>query len=145
MHIVNMYLNMKYNVLVYDSRGHGESEPTACTLGFYEKNDLDSACEYLIKNYQVEEISFHGQSMGAITILLYLNVLQVKSHNQLFKRAVLDCPASHMPRQMNNYYSKYFALPRFFFMFGMTYFLKKLNHYSGRNIIPIRRIYKSWR
>jgi len=45
--IADRFLERGFDVLVYDSRAHGESEGDACTYGYYEKNDLRKALDLL--------------------------------------------------------------------------------------------------
>ncbi|MEX2117480.1 MAG: alpha/beta fold hydrolase [Bacteroidota bacterium] len=56
-----------YNVLLYDSRAHGESGGTFCTYGYYEKHDVSSAIAFLQskKGLKVGHIGVFGTSMGA--------------------------------------------------------------------------------
>ncbi len=50
-----------YDVLAYDSRAHGASEGTACTYGYYEKQDLRRALDALGS----PEAVLFGSSLGA--------------------------------------------------------------------------------
>jgi len=56
-----------FNVFLYDSRGHGESEGNYCTYGFFEKYDLSAAISYLESRTDIPRGSFgvFGTSMGA--------------------------------------------------------------------------------
>jgi pimeloyl-ACP methyl ester carboxylesterase len=36
-----------YDVLAYDSRGHGRSQGRFCTYGYYEKRDVSAALDML--------------------------------------------------------------------------------------------------
>jgi fermentation-respiration switch protein FrsA (DUF1100 family) len=58
-----------YSVLMFDLRGHGESEGSKKSGGYYEKRDLLGAVEYA-KGRGFEDIGVLGFSMGAITSLL---------------------------------------------------------------------------
>jgi dipeptidyl aminopeptidase/acylaminoacyl peptidase len=60
-----------YNIFLYDSRRHGESEGTYCTYGFYEKKDLTDAINYLEsrKDLHSGKIGVFGTSMGAAVAL----------------------------------------------------------------------------
>ncbi len=58
-----------YNVLTFDLRGHGESEVTKISRGYYEKRDLLGAIDYL-KGRGYDDIGVLGYSMGAgITLI----------------------------------------------------------------------------
>ncbi len=56
-----------YNVFLYDSRRHGESEGEFCTFGFYEKIDLENVINYLQSRTDISlgKIALFGTSMGA--------------------------------------------------------------------------------
>ncbi len=59
-----------FNVLMYDSRAHGESGGAYCTYGYYEKYDVQKAIDALEKlakekHYTLGKIGIFGTSMGA--------------------------------------------------------------------------------
>ncbi|MDP1678131.1 MAG: alpha/beta hydrolase [Bacteroidota bacterium] len=63
-----------FNVLIYDSRAHGESGGRYCTYGFHEKFDVQKAIDYLLsldkeKNIFIGKIGVFGTSMGAAIAL----------------------------------------------------------------------------
>jgi fermentation-respiration switch protein FrsA (DUF1100 family) len=58
-----------YNVLMFDLRGHGESEGNRMSAGYYERRDLLGAVEY-IKGRGLEHIGVLGFSVGAVTTLM---------------------------------------------------------------------------
>ncbi len=55
-----------FNIFLYDSRQHGESEGYYCTYGFYEKHDVSAVISYLQsrKDIKVGKIGIFGTSMG---------------------------------------------------------------------------------
>jgi len=61
--------DLGYNVLLYDARGCGESEPTPITFGFHETRDLLGALQWL-QTRGMTRIGCVGSSQGAATILL---------------------------------------------------------------------------
>lgn len=68
-----IYLDLGFNVLIYDLRGHGENEPTYCTYTVRERKDLRE----LIKDTRsrhpdMELLGLHGESLGAATSLAVL-------------------------------------------------------------------------
>lgn len=67
---INFYKRLGYNVLLVETRAHGNSEGKYCTYGYYEKDDLNRWIEYLDNKYENLEIGLHGQSMGGATVLL---------------------------------------------------------------------------
>ncbi|WP_425059526.1 hypothetical protein SCACP_01190 [Sporomusa carbonis] len=69
-----MYLDKGYNILIYDSRAHGESGGSCTTWGYYEKYDLDQWVDWLEKKYPNGVIGVHGVSMGAATALMHASL-----------------------------------------------------------------------
>ncbi len=55
-----------FNIFLYDSRQHGESEGYYCTYGFYEKHDVSAIISYLQsrKGIKIGKIGIFGTSMG---------------------------------------------------------------------------------
>ena len=68
-----MYLDLGFNVILYDLRGHGENEPTFCTYSIRERRDLealirDSRARYL----EAKLFGIHGESLGSATSIAVL-------------------------------------------------------------------------
>jgi uncharacterized protein len=59
-----------YNVLTFDFRAHGLSEGKHISAGYYEKNDLLGAIDYIRNNGIVSQIGVLGFSMGAAISLM---------------------------------------------------------------------------
>jgi uncharacterized protein len=74
MKYADIYLDKGFNVLVYDSRGYGESGGGITTFGFYEKHDLDSWVDFISAKYADGIIGVHGESMGGATALLHSKI-----------------------------------------------------------------------
>jgi fermentation-respiration switch protein FrsA (DUF1100 family) len=55
-----------FNIFLYDSRQHGESEGYYCTYGFYEKHDVSAVISYLQSRTDIKigKIAIFGTSMG---------------------------------------------------------------------------------
>lgn len=58
-----------YSVLMFDFRGHGESEGERMSAGYFEKNDLLGAVDYAKEN-GYEQIGVLGFSMGGAVALI---------------------------------------------------------------------------
>jgi len=66
---------MGYSTVIYDQRGFGESGGF-CSLGYYEKHDLAAIVAWVRQRLGPDTvIGLHGESLGAITILESLDVL----------------------------------------------------------------------
>ncbi|ADK69778.1 alpha/beta fold hydrolase [Mycoplasma mycoides subsp. mycoides] len=72
------FIELGYNVLVYDFRNHGDSEETQfVTMGLLESKDLIAAINYLNQTQKVQTIGLIGLSMGAF-VINYLTLTQQK-------------------------------------------------------------------
>jgi fermentation-respiration switch protein FrsA (DUF1100 family) len=58
-----------YNVLMFDLRGHGESDGDRMSAGYYEVRDLGGAVDYVV-GLGFEDIGVLGFSMGAVTAIM---------------------------------------------------------------------------
>ena len=56
-----------FNIFLYDSRRHGNSDGKYCTYGFYEKHDVSRVIDYLAARNDIElgKVGLFGPSMGA--------------------------------------------------------------------------------
>ncbi|MBI5426405.1 MAG: alpha/beta fold hydrolase [Opitutae bacterium] len=64
-----------YAVLLYDARGHGESDGERVSFGLFETRDLLGALDY-VRSRGASEIGCVGASQGGATIALAANDLQ---------------------------------------------------------------------
>ena len=68
-----IYLDLGYNVITYDLRGHGENEPTYCSYTVRERKDLRDLIKDAIGRYpDMEALGLHGESLGAATSIAVL-------------------------------------------------------------------------
>ena len=67
----DIYLDRGFNILIYDSRNHGDSGGKDVTYGYFEKYDLDRWVNWLYTKNKGGIIGVHGESMGAATALLH--------------------------------------------------------------------------
>jgi len=72
---IPVFRAMGYSVVLYDQRGFGESGGF-CSLGYYEKHDLAAVVDWVKRRLGEDTlIGLHGESLGAITVLEALDVL----------------------------------------------------------------------
>ncbi|WP_027875580.1 alpha/beta hydrolase family protein [Mesoplasma chauliocola] len=63
------FIELGYNVLVFDFRNHGESQSTEfVTMGASEVKDFRAAMKWLYENHKPEAIGLMGMSMGGFTM-----------------------------------------------------------------------------
>ncbi|MGL5269022.1 MAG: alpha/beta hydrolase [Selenomonadaceae bacterium] len=75
---LDIYLSAGFNVLLVDSRAHGESGGSTVTWGYYEKYDVDTWIDWLSERFPAGEIGIHGRSMGAATALMHAEMNENK-------------------------------------------------------------------
>ncbi len=66
-----LVLSLGATLVAFDFAGSGHSEGDYVSLGFFEKDDLDSVIEYLRNSGKISTIALWGRSMGAATALLH--------------------------------------------------------------------------
>ena len=70
-----MYLDLGFNVIIYDLRGHGLNRPERSTYGHLESQDLNCLITDTRSRYKdITVLGLHGESLGAgttITVLKY--------------------------------------------------------------------------
>jgi uncharacterized protein len=93
MKYAEIYLDKGFNVLVYDSRDHGESGGSNVTYGYCEKYDLDKWVDYVEARNKDGVIGVHGESMGAATALLHS---ELNEKSKRVKFYVADCAYSDL-------------------------------------------------
>ena len=82
-----MYLDLGFNLVMYDLRGHGENAKAATTYGVREAVDLLHVIEDTRIRYKnIAMLGLHGESLGAATTLTCLKYKPVVDF------AVADCP-----------------------------------------------------
>jgi pimeloyl-ACP methyl ester carboxylesterase len=65
-----LFHELNYHILAIDLRGHGESDGTVTTAGYFERHDLNQVINQLRERYpqQSRELVLFGISMGAAII-----------------------------------------------------------------------------
>jgi Prolyl oligopeptidase family. len=70
---VKMYLDLGYQSIIYDLRGHGENESTFTTYGIREGQDLAALIRDTRTRYaDLTQLGLHGESLGAASTICSL-------------------------------------------------------------------------
>ena len=89
---MDLLLPLGISVFCFDFSGCGLSGGEYITLGWFEKDDLETVIRHLRANPRVMKMSLWGRSMGAVTALLYAE----KDPN--LAGLVLDSPFSNLTK-----------------------------------------------
>jgi len=108
---LDIFLNLGYNILLYDHRYHGKSGGKNCTMGFREKDDLRSVTDWVFQKCGSDSfVVTHGESLGGATVLL---------HGAMDKRIsaiIADCPYKSVWAQFQYKLMEIYKLPAFPFL-----------------------------
>jgi fermentation-respiration switch protein FrsA (DUF1100 family) len=107
MDIASELVEHGYSVLMFDLRGHGESEGSRMSAGYYEQRDLLGAVDY-VKGRGFEHIGVLGFSVGAVTTLM------ATAGNDDIDAVVADSSFADLEDMMGPEFSKRTRFPRFF-------------------------------
>ncbi len=103
-----MFLKLGFTVLIYDHRNHGMSGKAYTTMGYYEKYDLKKVVDWCCRIYGNEcKIVTHGESMGAATVLMHLEL------DRRVSVAIADCAYSDLKLLIRHQLKQYYHLPCF--------------------------------
>ncbi|WP_404403638.1 alpha/beta hydrolase [Jeotgalibacillus malaysiensis] len=99
---VSLFMKKGFNAVIYDHRRHGDSGGKSTSYGHFEKNDLKAVVDCLIKEQGESAIfGIHGESMGAVTMLLYAGSVEDRAAFY-----IADCPFSDLTEQLSFLMSK---------------------------------------
>ena len=104
-----MYLDLGYNCVIYDLRGHGLNEKTFTTYGILEARDLVCLIEDTRNRYPgLRRLGLHGESLGAASTVTALK------YRPEVDFAAADCGFSDIENVLRGVY-KNAHVPGFFF------------------------------
>lgn len=130
---MKLFINRGWNVLMYDHRRHGESGGKTTSYGYYEKHDLKAMVDWLkrrIGNGLV--FGIHGESMGAVTMLLYAG--EIEDSAAFY---IADCPFSDLEEQLAYRLKVDYHLPKSIMMPIANAVLKLREGYQFKDVSPI--------
>jgi uncharacterized protein len=98
-----------YDVLLFDLRGHGQSDSRRLTLGRRERGDIRAVMNWAEDSgFTGDRIGWLGYSMGASTLLMEA------AQNPEIQVAVMDSPYGDLPEVLRTQLSKHSHLPSWF-------------------------------
>ena len=101
--------NSGFDVLLFDLRGHGQSDPSRLYLGSRERADIRAVMSWALdEGFTTDRIGWLGYSMGGSTILMEA------ARNPAIQVAVIDSPYGDLPAVLQSQLSKHSGLPGWF-------------------------------
>lgn len=98
-----------YDVLLFDLRGHGRSDPHRLTMGRREREDIRSVLGWArAQGFTPDRIGWIGRSMGGSILLMEA------AENPEIRMAVLDSPFGDLPALLDRQLTRHSHLPKAF-------------------------------
>jgi uncharacterized protein len=121
-----------YDVLLFDLRGHGRSDPSRLYMGGRERGDVRAVLDWASRQgYPADRVGWLGWSMGASTILMEA------AQNARIKAVVLDSPFGNLPELLDRQLTQHSHLPKVFNP-GILAAARLAYGVRTDNLIPIR-------
>jgi uncharacterized protein len=122
-----------FNVFLYDSRQHGESEGYFCTYGFYEKYDVSAVISYLQsrKDVKIGKIGVFGTSMGGAV------AIQAAAIDQRISAVISEGSYTALRIVFVDYQKRIIKLPWHFLRNIALVQSQKLANFKARLVAPI--------
>lgn len=113
-----------YGALLYDARSHGSSDKARVSLGYFEKNDVLGAVDYVKRRYQDStdgpSIVLLGVSMGAVA------TLEAAAESKGYSALILDSPFLSLRDTAVRHTWLFLRLPRFPFPSLFLFWFQRL-------------------
>ncbi|MBI3600537.1 MAG: alpha/beta hydrolase [Nitrospinae bacterium] len=127
-----------YHVLLFDFRGHGESEGKISSLGLFEQKDLKSAVEYVKSRTDTDKIGVYGFSLGAaVAILTASSVRQAHDANQNDIKAVVSDSSFTSLKVQGERLLKSSLLPKIPFLYIATWIYEVMFRTDIEMVAPV--------
>jgi uncharacterized protein len=121
-----------YDVLLFDTRGHGVSDESRLYMGGRERGDLRAVLDWANQQgYSSDRVGWLGWSMGASTLLMEA------AQNSRIKAVVLDSPFGNLPELLDRQLTRHSHLPKLFNP-GILAAARLAFGVRTDNLIPIR-------
>jgi pimeloyl-ACP methyl ester carboxylesterase len=121
-----------FDILLFDLRGHGQSDPSRLSMGRRERNDIRAVLAWAKgRGFSSDRVGWLGYSLGASTLLMEA------ARNPEIRVAVLDSPFGNLPELLDTQLSQHSHLPRVFNP-GILFVAHRAFGLRSDDLIPIR-------
>ncbi len=127
-----MFERLGFNTVVYDHRRHGDSGGKTTSYGYYEKIDLQAVVHF-IRGLIGENatIGIHGESMGAVTTLLYAGIIEDEADFY-----ISDCAFSDFRELLYSIVKNSISIDLKWAVHVTDLFMRLRDGYWTKNIVP---------
>lgn len=128
---MKMFMDLGFNVFIYDNRYHGRSGGKNSTLGFYERFDLKMITDWVeskLGNGAI--IGTHGESMGAAISLQHAAI------DPRVQFVIGDCSFNRLDKLLAHRLKEDYHLPRFPFLLMVEIICKVLTGMGIKEVSP---------
>lgn len=132
--VAPMYIELGYNVLLFDCRGHGLSGGKHHSYGYYEKDDIGSVVSYVKERFPDGKVGLHGESMGAASVLLFA---AQDTASKLVDFYVSDCAYSDLKTLFSYRLKHDFGLPNLLIIESASLMTRFHDGYFFNEVSPI--------
>ncbi|WP_050615140.1 alpha/beta hydrolase [Bacillus testis] len=130
----------KYNVLMPDARGHGESEGNYIGFGWHERKDYLRWIQTVLNmNGNSTQIVLHGVSMGGATVLMTSG----EQLPQQVKAIIDDCGYTSAEDVLTYQLKQLYNLPRFPIVPSTSLYTKIKDGYSFSEASALKQVEKA--
>lgn len=122
-----------YNVFLYDSRRHGDSEGEFCTYGFYEKHDTSTIITWLQNRSGLTtgKVGLFGSSMGAAV------ALQVAALDKRVAVVVAESGFATLRTIFDDYQKRMTKLPWHYLRNLVIVRSERMAHFKASSVSPM--------
>lgn len=132
--LANVLHENNFNVLMYDSRAHGESGGRYCTYGYHEKHDVQIAIYEVQKKFNAGKIGVFGTSMGAAI------ALQTAGIEPRISAVVAEASFATLREITVDYQKRLMRLPWHFLRNISMKRSEVIAHFKHREVSPIEAV-----
>ena len=130
--MIKSFLDKGYNVFTFDFRNSGQSNGKYTTLGYYEKDDLIAAVEY-VRQQGSKHIILMGFSTGAAAGILAAEEERVEA-------VIADSPYANLEDYLKSSLNKWVGLPAFPFNKTILYSMEIMSGMDAGNADPAKSL-----
>jgi uncharacterized protein len=134
--LAKLFHDHGYNVFLYDSRRHGDSEGAYCTYGYYEKFDVSTAINYLHTRLgkKLGAVAVFGTSMGAAI------AIQAAAIDTRIKGVIAEASFTDLRTISVDYQRRIIKLPWHFLRNVAMAKSQKFAKFKARDVSPLEDV-----